>query len=407
MVKGPLEGIRAVECTQWIQGPMVGVMLADLGADVIKVEDPGVGDGTRGWLQTGHGAQTHKVERNYIFEACNRGKKSITLNLRTEKGREILYELVKRADVFLHNWRADSVAKRLRADYETLSKINPQLIYSHASGWGPEGPISELPAYDLGAEARSGLMHLCREPEGSPLVFPGGIGDIIGSITGVVGILAGLLARGRIGKGQKVDTSLIGSLLQVITLEICSSGIAGEEYPLRTRSRLGNPLYNNYPCGDGKWLTFCMTQPDKYWHNFCEALGVPELENDPRFTNLTVRAENAVGLIRLLDARLATKTRDEWIDQFQTSNVDLIYAPVQTIPEVLEDPQVLANDYVVDLQHPNFGTVKVPGIPHKFSETPAGSREAAPELGQHTEEILLEIGHTWEDIVGLKDGGVI
>jgi len=406
-VKGPLEGIRVIECSQWIQGPMAGVMLADLGAEVIKVEDPGKGDGARGWLQSGFGTQTHVVERNYIFEGCNRGKRSITLDLQQNKGREIFYELVKRADIFLHNWRGESVAKKLGADYETLSRINPQLVYSHASGWGPQGPFREAQAYDLGAEARSGMLHLCRETNAAPVIYPGGIGDIIGSVTAVVGILAALMAKARLGKGQKVDTSLLGSLLQVLTLEICSSGIAGEEYPVRSRAKMGNPLYNHYPCGDGKWITFCMTQPDKYWHNFCEALGVPELEHDPRFENLTVRAANTVELIQLLDQIFATRTRDEWIKNFQESNTNIIYGPLQTIPEVLADPQVLANDYIVEVQHPSFGPVKIPGIPHKFSETPAESTVSAPELGQNTEEILLEMGYTWEDIIELKDNDII
>ena len=406
-MNGPLEGIRVIECSQWIQGPMAGVMLADLGAEVIKVEDPKVGDGTRGWLQTGFGAQTHRVERNYIFEGCNRGKKSITLNLRQPKGQEILHQLVKEAQVFLHNWRGESVAKKLGADYETLSLINPQVIYSHASGWGPEGPLSESQAYDLAAEARSGMLHLCREPNAAPVVYPGGIGDIIGAVTAVAGILAALVSRDRLGKGQKVDTSLLGSLLQVLTLEVCSSGIAGEEYPLRSRSTMGNPLYSHYPCGDGKWLTFCMTQPDKYWHSFCQAIGAAELEKDARFENLTIRAQNAVELIRILDAQFATKTRDEWIKHFQESKAAIIYGPLQTMPEVLEDTQVLANDYIVDFQHPVYGPIKMPGTPHRFSETPAGSRETAPELGQQTEEILLELGYSWEDIIALKDGGTI
>jgi crotonobetainyl-CoA:carnitine CoA-transferase CaiB-like acyl-CoA transferase len=386
---------------------MIGVILAYLGAEVTKVEDPGVGDGARGWLQTGFGAQTHQVDRNYVFEGCNRGKKSITLGLRTDRGREIFYRLIRQSDIFVHNWRSDSIAVKLKADYATLSTINPRLVYCHSSGWGPTGPISDQASYDTGALARSGFAHLCREPGAPPIVFPGGIGDIMAAITGVNGILAALHARDRIGRGQKVDASLLGSLIQVITPEVCSTGIAHEDYPLRSRSKMGNPLFNHYPCKDGKWLTFCMTQPDRYWHSFCLALGLENIEQDPRFASIAARGQNAVALIQVLDARMAEKTRDEWIGHFTRTRADIMYAPIQTIPEVLADPQVLANDYVVEYDHPSYGPIRTPGVPFKFSASSTPTPTAAPELGQHTEEILLALGYTWEDIGQFRDSGAI
>ena len=170
---------------------------------------------------------------------------------------------------------------------------------------------------------------------------------------------------------------------------------------------MGNPLWNHYQCADGKWITFAMTQPDRYWHNFCQAVGILELEKDARFENLTVRAQHATELIHILDQHFATKPRNEWLKQFEEAKVDLIYGPVQSIPEAFQDPQVLANDYVVDFEHPVFGAVKILGSPHALSETPAEPRGAAPEFGQHTEEVLLEFGYTWEDITRLKDGEVI
>jgi crotonobetainyl-CoA:carnitine CoA-transferase CaiB-like acyl-CoA transferase len=267
--------------------------------------------------------------------------------------------------------------------------------------------MSELPAYEIAAQARSGMVHVCREPDGPPIIFPGGVGDITGAAFAAIGILSGLVARGHLNRGQKIDTSLLGSLLQVVALQIGSSGIAGEIYPQRSRSRMGNPLWNYYKCADGKWINFAMLQPDKYWHNFCYAVGIPELEKDPRFNNLTVRARNALELIDILDRIFITKTREEWLKQLDKSGVDLIYGPIQTIPEVLQDPQVLANEYVVDFEHPVFGPIKYVGVPHLFSETPANPRKAAPEFGQHTEEILIELGYTCEDIGRFKDKGVI
>ena len=406
-MKGPLVGIRVLDCTQWVQGSMVGVMLGDMGADVIKVEEPERGDQMRGWLQSGFGAQTHKVERNYMFEVANRGKRSMTLNLRKGKGREIFYSLIRKADIFVHNWRGEEVSKRLEADYNTLAKVNPQLIYCQVTGWGPKGQDSEMPAYEPTAQARSGMYDLFRDPGSPPVMFPGGPGDITGSIIAVVGILAALGARQSLGKGQKVETSLLGSILQLLAFPIGSFGIAKEVYPQRSRFTMGNPLWNHYPCADGKWLSFAMAQPDRFWHNFCRAVGILELEKDPRFENLTVRGQNAVELIRILDQHFATKPRDEWLKQFKAANVDLIYAPVQTIPEVFQDPQVLANEYVVDFEHPVFGPIKVTGVPYKFSETPAEPKSAAPGFGQHTEEVLVELGHTWDEISELKNEAVI
>ena len=405
-MKGPLAGIRVVDCTQWIQGSMVGVMLADMGADVIKIEEPQQGDQTRGWLQSGFGAQTHQVQRNYIFEGANRGKKSMTLNLRKQKGREILHSLIRKADIFVHNWRGENVPRKLGADYDTLTKVNPQLIYSHVSGWGPKGADSGLPAFEPSAQARAGMYDLFRGPDSPPVIFPGGPGDITGATLAVVGILAALEARRHLGKGQKVDTSLLGSILHLLTFQLASLGVAQEIYPQRSRFTMGNQLWNHYQCADGKWITFSMSQPDRFWHNFCLAVGIPELETDPRFENLWVRADNAKELIAILDKQFATKPRDEWLKQFKEAKVDLIYSPIQSIPEVFQDSQVLANEYLVDFDHPLYGPVKIIGVPYKFSETPAQPRHAAPELGQHTEEVLLELGYGWDKIAELKNEAV-
>ncbi len=404
---GPLTGIRVVDCAQWVQGSMIGVLLGDMGADVIKVEEPEQGDQMRGWVQSGFGAQTHQVKRNYPYEVANRGKKSITLNLKMEKGREIFHALIKKTDIFIHNWRGEDIPKKLGVDYETLAKINPRLIYSEASGWGPKGPSANSPAFEPTAQARSGMYDLFAELNGPLPVFPGGAGDSVGAIMAVVGIVSSLEARHRLGKGQKVNTSLLGSILQLLAFQIGSFGIANEVYPRRSRSKMGNPLYNHYQCADGKWVTFAMMQPDRYWHNFCVAVDVTDLEKDPRFENFTIRAKNAIEMIRILDKHFATKPRDEWLKQFEAADVDLIYAPVQTIPEVFQDPQVLANEYIVDFEHPEFGAIKRIGVPYRFSETPAEPRRAAPQFGQHSEEILLELGYSWEDIGKLRGQEVI
>lgn len=404
---GPLEGTRVIACTHWFQGSTAGRILGDLGADVIKIEERIHGDQMRGFIQQGYGVGTHRVERNYNFEHCNRSTRSMTLDLRKEEGKEIIYRLVEKSDVFLHNWRGGDTPKRLGVDYETLSRLNPGLVYCHASSWGPEGPISDRPGFEPAAQSRGGWLDIYTEPGRPPPLLPGGPGDIIGATVAVVGIIAALQAKQRTGEGQKVDVSLLGSLLQTEATQLSALLIANTEYPKRSRVTMGNVLYNHYRCADGRWISLTMMQPDRYWSNFCKAVGLENLEKDPRFENLEVRAQNAVECIQILDEVFATKTRDEWIKHFEETEVDLVYAPVQSIHEVITDPQVLANEYIVEFDHPSFGRIKVVGLPYKFSKTPASISRAAPEFGQHTEEVLLDMGYTWDDIVQLKEKQMI
>ena len=403
---GPLEGIRVVECTQWVQGGTAGALLGDMGADVVKVEPPITGDPIRGWLKIG-AAQTNVVERNYYLELCNRSKRSITLNLRKQKGKDIFYSLIEKADIFLHNWRLGTPEK-LGADYETLSRYNPQLIYAEISGWGTKGPLREQAAYELAAMARAGMLDMVGEPDSAPVIWPSGHGDTIGAIVAVAGILAALTAQERSGIGQKVDVSLLGSLITVEAAQFYSWLLAGSPFPNRSRATIGNPLYSHYRCADGAWITLNMLEPDRYWSTFCRVMGIPELEHDPKFATIQVRSQNSVELISILDRIFATKPRTEWLRLFEEQGPgQLIYAPVQNVPEVANDPQVLANQYVVDFEHPAFGPIKVTGMPYKFGRTPAELTRAAPELGQHTEEILLESGYTAQDIARLKEEEVL
>lgn len=406
-MSGPLEGVHVVDCAHWIQGGNIGRMLGDLGAEIVKVEERVGGDQVRGWLQSGYGAQTQQVERNYMLDFANRSKRGITLNLRSDKGKEILYKLVSGADIFVHNWRDDGVSRRLGADYDTLFKINPRIIYAHATGWGSQGPFSGKPAFEPTAQARSGMLDLYTEPGGIPPIFPGGIGDLTGAITALVGILAALQARQRTGLGQKVEASLFGSLVAMESPFIYTYVLNGVEYPKRSRSTMGNPLWNHYRCADDKWISFAMLQPDRYWHNFCLAVGIEHLEHDDRFKNMEARARNRAELIGILDKVFATKTSKEWVKHFDELGVDLLYSQVQNISELVNDTQALANEYIVDFDHPSFGKIKIPGLPYKFSRTPARIERAAPEFGQHTEEVLLELGYTWDDIGQFKDEKVI
>ncbi len=402
-MKMPLEGIRVVDWTIWQQGPLASSLLGDLGAEVIKVEDRISGDPGRG-LSKLIKAAVGATAGNYYFDTMNRSKKGITLDLRKEKGKEILYRLVEKSDVFVQNFRR-GVAEELGVDYATLSRCNPRLIYASGSGWGPKGPLSHESAYDAAAQARSGLMTIAGAG-GLPLMRQGGIGDQMGGIMTAYGVLAALVARERLGVGQELDSSLLGSLLLLMGHNVAYKLMLGIEMPNHDRASNGNPLWNYYKCADGKWIMLGELQPDRVWPNVCKALGIQELEKDPRFENIFARGKNCEALISILDKVFAARTRDEWLQIFR--EYDFVYQVVNTISEVVDDPQVLANDYITEFDHPSHGKVKMLGTPVKFSKTPARITSWAPEHGQHTEEVLTEIlGYTWDDIIKLKDEEVI
>jgi crotonobetainyl-CoA:carnitine CoA-transferase CaiB-like acyl-CoA transferase len=381
---------------------MAAAILGDLGADVIKIEERGRGDPMRGFrlpfAQAG--------ERTAHFEVANRNKRGMVLDLRQQDGREILYKLAAKSDVLIHNLRPGAVQK-LGLGYDTLSRLNRRLVYGQASGWGLKGPESDEGAFDIAAAARSGFMYMLGEveEEAPPQTPPGGISDIAGAMTLAIGILAALQARERTGRGQVVDTSIFGAIISLLAFNIGFAVSYGFSPPRRPRSRAPNPLCNLYKCADQEWIEIYMLQFDKYWSSFCEAMGIKELEHDPRFETLDAIVNHSRELIPVLDQVFACKTRGEWMKVF--SEWDFVFAPIQRATDLVNDPQALANDYVVEFEHPAHGPQKVVGLPYQFSETPGSVRRPCPEYGQHTEEILLELGYTWDDIVDLKQGEVI
>jgi len=388
----------------WQFGPVSTMMLGDLGADVIKVES----------LDGDHGRQFRRVAGassqlpgglNAYFESLNRQKRSIALDLKNPKGVEILHRLVAQSDVFVQNFR-QGVAERLGMGYEDLIKHNPKLIYGAATGYGPIGPDSDQPAFALTGEARSGSLFWGGPDDGRPYNL-GGIADQMAGVMLSYGILGALVARERKGVGQKVDVSHLGSLMWLGGNRYGIALISKNVPRRQDRTSVLNPLWNFYRCEDDRWIAFSMNQSDRYWPPFCEAIGHPGLIEDPRFNGMELRAENREALIRLLDGIFESKPRDAWEGMF-AGNGDIIWTRVQDVFDLPDDPQVIANNYIVDYDHPVLGPSKWIQTPVGYSSTPISSVKAAPAHGANTEEILIEsLGCSWEDISKLQKEGVI
>ena len=401
-MSGPLDGVKVVELGQFQQGPAAGMRLGDLGADVIKVEAP-TGDPARGFMRL-VAVDAGLKGRNYYFEGHNRNKRSITLDLKKGKGLEVFFKLIERADVFVNNLSI-SAPDRMGIGYEVLRARNPRLIYAHTSGWGSKGPDAEALSFDYTGIARCGTMLIAGERGSPPQNFIPGIADELGALMCAWAVCAALYAREKTGKGQRVDTSLMGGLIAMERLILSAPAFLGQEYPRWDRTKAGNPIYNHYKCKDGRWVTLAHLQPDRYWPNVCQAMDLEQLEHDPKFGTVEARHSNAKELVSILDKKFATKTAAEWIEIFKKGNV--ICALIQTTLEVVNDPQALANEYIIEVDDPVWGKTKQVGFPWMFSETPASVRCAAPELGEHNEEILLDLGYSQGDIAKLKQDGVI
>ncbi|MCE7798066.1 CoA transferase [Sphingobium sufflavum] len=411
--RGPLDGIRIIDWTVWQQGPVAAAMLGDLGAEVIKVEERERGDGGRAMFQL------ETTGASPYWEMNNRNKRSFTVDLKSSEGQALVRGLIAKSDVFIQNFRP-SVAERVGLGYERLREINPRLIYASASAFGPLGPESKARAYDLLGQARAGLLLRSGEDE-EPSMPDGGMADQMGAIMLAYGVLAALMAREKHGIGQKVDTSLFGSMLWLRGLPIARELMRqnGERVPSpmarhmkqqNKHSRLdpGNPLWNTYKCGDGKWLAMATVQSDAHWPAILAALGSPaELAGDQRFNDHISRCENALECVIILDRIFASRTRDEWLAVL-VANGDLPVCAINTTEDAAVDPQALVNDYVTTFDHPSYGPMQTPGFVIGLSETPARIHRKAPEFGEHTEELLIELlGKDWEAVTDLRERRVI
>jgi crotonobetainyl-CoA:carnitine CoA-transferase CaiB-like acyl-CoA transferase len=398
---GPCEGIRVVELAVWVAGPSAAGVLADWGAEVVKIEPPD-GDPFRGLYLSAAGVE---VPANPPFELDNRGKRSIAIDLQTAEGREIAYRLIDRADVFITNVRPAALA-RLRLDYDTLAARNPRLVYGRVTGYGERGPDADRPAYDVGAFwSRAGIAAALTPPDTEPPFQRGAMGDHVAGVTLAGGINAALLARAQSGCGQLVTTSLLRIGIFVLGWDTNAALRLGIEARPMTRTQQPNPVISSYRAGDGRWFWLLGLQGQRHWPDLLRAVERPEWLDDPRFATMAARRENVTELVALLDAIFATRSLAEWGRAFDGAG--MWWAPVQTTSEVLEDPQARAAGAFVDVPQADGSTAASVASPVDFSGTPWTPTAGAPECGQHTEEILLELGYDWEAIGSLKTRGAI
>jgi formyl-CoA transferase len=378
----PLAGVRVLDVSQVMAGPFCSMLLGDMGADVIKIEPPEGGDQTRR-------AMGFKLKGNDSlgFFNLNRNKRSFALNLKSKTARELFYRLVQSADILLENYRP-GVTKRLGIDYETLSKINPRLVYASISGFGQTGPWSQRPGFDLIAQAMAGVMSITGHPGGPPTKSGVPVSDIGCALFALYGILAAYIGREKTGRGQYVDASLFEAAIAFSIWDISEFwGTGRVPTPLGTANRFGAP----YQAVKAKDAYFVMgANNNRLFQTFCDAIGRPDLMADERFASNAARLANRNALIAEMEKSLAAKPAAEWIDLLLAAGVPA--GPIQNYAEALDNDHARAREVVMEMDHPVEGTVKSIGFPVKLSETKQQVRMPPPLLGQHNDEILAELG---------------
>ncbi|HXH23443.1 MAG TPA: CoA transferase [Dehalococcoidia bacterium] len=397
----PLHGVKVIEMASWMMAPSAAAILAAYGADVVKVEPAGGADASRGNRPVGSAGP----QIDLSFEAFNGGKRAIQLNIGSQAGRGVLHRILEKSDVFITNVRLSSLEK-YGLDPDSLLGRFPALIYALATGYGPKGPDRDRPAFDeLAYWARGGIAEALATDDGPPVQLSGAMGDLPSGTALVAGIMMALFRREREGVGGVVDVSLYGAGLWANALRLQRALHAGEG-PLRGRSRLyrGNPLYTIYRCRDGKWIQFAMFQAGRFWPLVCRAIDRPDLTEDERFSTPQSLLSNSIAAIQELQMELGKRTVSEWAPIFDS--FDFPWSPVFDGQDIANDEQARANGYVVSKQHRSGQAIKVIAPPFQLRGVDV-CLEPAPETGQHTEEVMLEAGFSWDDISAIREAGGI
>ncbi|MEG1641532.1 MAG: CaiB/BaiF CoA-transferase family protein [Synergistaceae bacterium] len=392
----PLEGVKVLDVTRVLAGPFAGMMLADLGADVIKIENPKGGDDSREFtpFQNGHSA---------YFMSVNRSKKGITLNLKTEEGKKIFKELVKKADIVIENFKPGTMT-RLGLDYNTLKEINPKLIYAALSGFGQYGPYSSRPAYDLIVQGMGGLMSITGYDDRHPIKVGSSIADLLSGIFTVIGILSALYARRKTKRGQMVDVAMLDCLVAALENAVARYTASGKSPAPTGNAHPSICPFETLKTKDG--FANIAVGNNALWEKVCKAMGLEKYINDPNYDTNPKRIANREKVINLITEKTKTKTTNELLKELMAENVPC--GPINTIEDVVNDPQIKAREMIVEIPDPTGQMLKVQGIPIKFSDTPAEIKCSAPELGQHNEEIYNKWLHMKKShIKKLKEQGVI
>ena len=395
-MKKALDSIKVLDLSRALAGPYCTMMLADMGAEVIKVEMPGTGDDSRAW-----GPPFVEGESAY-FMSINRNKKSITLDMKGSKAIEIIMKLIKGSDVLVENFRPGAM-ERLGLGYQQVKAVNPRLVYCSISGFGQNGPYRMLPGFDQVLQGMGGLMSITGEPDGPPVKVGVPIADITAGMFAAYGIAIALFTREKTGSGQMVDISLLDSQVALLTYR-AGSFFASGEIPKRIGS--GHPVIVPYQAFKARdvYINIAVGN-DQLWGKFCKAVGLEGIVNDPRFATNAKRVQNRDEVVKAVGDLIATKNGEEWLKILTDAGIPC--GPIYTMDKIFSDPQVIHRQMVMELHHPKAGTVKVTGNPVKLSDTPGEPSVAPPLLGQHTQEVLEGLGYSAKEIEELKQAKLI
>jgi glutaryl-CoA transferase len=394
---GPLDDLKVVDLTRVLAGPYLTMMLGDMGADVVKIEQPGSGDDTRRW-----GPPFVEGESTYYL-AVNRNKRSVTLNLKHPRCRELLLSLIEDADILVENFKVGTM-ERLGLGYEdVLRELNPRLVYCSITGYGRTGPYAERPGYDYMGQAMGGMMSVTGAPDGEPMKYGVAIADLTTAMSGCSAILAAIHNRDRTGRGQRVDLSLLETVVGWL-IHLSADYLTGGQLPPRIgNGHSGIVPYQTFKASDRHFAFGALN--DRQFRDFSQVLGHPEWPDDPRFKTNPDRVAHRTELVPLIEEVLHTRTASDWVDALLAVGVPA--GPVNSIAEVFQDPQVLARNMLAEVPHPKLGTVRMSGIPYKHGDTPATIRRHPPMLGEHTDEVLRELGVSDGEIARLREDGAI